>query len=202
MLAILYSEHRRILRESNKRMLVVILVLVVFCIFGVGFFGVSVGRMQEEHNALRYQLSVALAREDCLLRLRSKPMTVGQALDIVDVILSQKEVPVPLVLAVMSQESQFSPWAQSDKNAVGLMQMMPMTFKLYMVNPILQKMPRDPSLNVQAAIAHLADLSNQYKDWKKVLRVYYAGPDHANNKNFDGYVNSILQKAERYGWRA
>jgi hypothetical protein len=41
---------------------------------------------------------------------------------------------------------------------------------------------------------YLADLFNQFGDWKAVFRAYYAGPENYNNKNYDWYANAVLKK--------
>ncbi len=64
-----------------------------------------------------------------LSMLRTRPLTIGQAMDIADAVIQQNNVPIEVVFAVMKQESEFTPEAVSEKGAKGLMQVMPVVWK-------------------------------------------------------------------------
>jgi hypothetical protein len=86
---------------------------------------------------------------------------------------SQKQGLDPsLVKAVIQVESGFNPGALSSKGAVGLMQLMPDTARLYGV-----KDPWDTAQNVKAGTAYLRDLIQYFDgDLEKALAAYNAGP--------------------------
>ena len=136
------------------------------------------------------------AKQEMLGLLRTKPMTVAQALDISDTILHQRNVPVAVVLAVIKQESQFSTTAISNKGAKGLMQIMPETWKIF--TKADYKQVHDPIQNIDVGTRFLADLYNQYGDWKMVFRAYFAGPENAKNPKYDWYANAVLKKVEDF----
>jgi soluble lytic murein transglycosylase-like protein len=82
-----------------------------------------------------------------------------------------------LVRAVMQVESAFNPFARSPKGALGLMQLMPATLKLYgVVNPF------NPAENVRAGVAYLRNLLDRYDDNEELaLAAYNAGPTAVDN---------------------
>ncbi len=147
-------------------------------------------------ETLRSQYSEVKAKEEMLNLLRTKPLTVAQALDISDAVLKQQNVPVPIVLAVIKQESQFTTIAVSNKGARGLMQIMPSTWKSF--TRMDYKQVYDPIQNIDVGTRFLADLHKQYGDWRMVFRAYFAGPENANNSKYDWYANAVLKKVEDF----
>jgi len=136
------------------------------------------------------------AKQEMLGLLRTKPLTVAQALDISESVLHQQNVPVPVVLAVIKQESHFSTTAISNKGAKGLMQIMPETWKIF--TKADYKQVHDPIQNIDVGTRFLADLYKQYGDWKMVFRAYFAGPENAKNPKYDWYANAVLKKVEDF----
>ena len=77
-----------------------------------------------------------------------------------------------LVRAVMQVESAFNPYAISPKGAMGLMQLMPATMRLYGVLNAF-----NPAENVRAGVAYLRDLLDRYSNNEELaLAAYNAGP--------------------------
>lgn len=148
-------------------------------------------------ETLRSQHAEIKAKEEMLALLRTKPLTVAQALDISDAILKQQNVPVPIVLAVIKQESQFTTTAISNRGARGLMQIMPGTWKIF--TNADYKQVHDPIQNIDVGTRFLADLHKQYGDWRMVFRAYFAGPENVKNSKYDWYANAVLKKVEEFG---
>jgi soluble lytic murein transglycosylase-like protein len=147
-------------------------------------------------ETFRSEYLVVKAKGEMLNLLRIKPLTVAQALDISDAVLQQKNVPVPIVLAVIRQESQFTTTAVSNKGAKGLMQIMPDTWKIF--TKADYKQVHDPIQNIDVGTRFLADLHKQYGDWRMVFRAYFAGPENAKNPKYDWYANAVLKKVEAF----
>jgi soluble lytic murein transglycosylase-like protein len=148
--------------------------------------------LKQERDLLQTEYSSIKMRHRLLEMLRTRPLSIGQAMDITDSLILQKKVPIEVVFAVMQQESEFTPEAVSRKGAKGLMQVMPITWRSYA--PPHFKNVTDPVQNVHVGTLYLADLFDQFGDWKVVFRAYYAGPQNYNNKNYDWYANAVTRK--------
>jgi len=203
MSVLLMETHERLVRKVKKRAFIIHGVLALLLAVSVLFPWASKlesDLIRESYGAVRQHLVDYQNRYMLLEILRNKPLTVGQGLDIADVIINQKEVPIHVVLGVISQESDFVINAISKKNARGLMQVLPSTYNTYTESNALKgsNQIHNPVLNIRSGISYLGDLQGTYGDWKKTLRAYYAGPDQSGNKSYDSYAASVLAKAERY----
>jgi soluble lytic murein transglycosylase-like protein len=128
-------------------------------------------------------------REAIYSLLKSKGISLNQGLDLANAIVKQSkelDIPVSMILAVMKKESMFDPRAVSSRNALGLMQVRPVTWKQYAAKLKLDVSTRaafDPATNVIVATHIIGDLRDSYKKtarsesdlWESVLSAYYAG---------------------------
>ncbi len=186
------EDHNRIVRRQNfwhASFHILWAALLAFSIFLPYHFKL-------ERDLLQAKYSPMNARYRMLEMLKTGPLTIAQAMEIADAVVEQNRVPAEFVLAVMQQESEFMPKAVSKRGARGLMQVMPVTWRVY--SPTYPKNAKDPVQNVRIGILYLGDLFDQYHDWKAVFRAYFAGPQNSNNKNYDWYANAILKKAGDY----
>ena len=84
-----------------------------------------------------------------------------------------------LVKAVMKAESNFNPYARSPKGAQGLMQLMPDTARLMMVDN-----PYDPDDNIKGGTKYLKFLDEMFRgDMELMLAGYNAGPNRVLEHN-------------------
>ncbi len=181
------ESHNRIFRRVNFWHVgfhITWAVLLAFSIYLSYHFNLERGLLQEKYASVK-------VRNQMLEMLRMRPLTIRQAMDITDEVIDQNRVPVEVVFAVMQQESELRPKAVSQKGAKGLMQVMPVTWKIYSHS---YKEVTDPVQNVRVGILYLSDLFDQFHDWKEVFRAYYAGPQNYNNRNYDWYANAVLKR--------
>jgi hypothetical protein len=75
-----------------------------------------------------------------------------------------------LVRALIQVESNYKPQARSRKGAMGLMQLMPATARIYNV-----RNPFDPKANIEAGIKHLKSLMERFDGIEIALAAYNAG---------------------------
>ncbi len=204
MTVILKEDQLRLIKKVKSRAFKIHLlgVLLTLCVLSITWIhGLESGIVRESYKLFKGQVDSLIFRQQLYTLLRTKPLTVGQALDVADAILGQDRVPVSLALAMISVESDFDPGAVSYKGAKGLTQVMPIIKTIYAKHPSFGKeinQVHEVSVNVKLGLMYLGDLYERFKDWKKALRAYNAGPENADNKKFDGYANTVLKRAKDF----
>ena len=122
----------------------------------------------------------------------------GPYSEIIDRVAAEQNVPVKLVRAVIQVESAYNVRARSPKGAMGLMQLMPATAKLYAVAD-----PYDPASNIEAGIKHLKSLLQRlpvalalaaYNAGEAAVQRFNGIPPYPETRN---YVARILALANR-----
>ncbi len=109
-----------------------------------------------------------------------------------------------LIHAVVRVESAYDPRAVSRAGAVGLMQLMPATARLYGVRD-----SRNPTQNVYAGVLHLRKLIEQFNDVVLALAAYNAGEHAVINYGYKvppypetrNYVRKVLAFYRQYSRR-
>lgn len=92
--------------------------------------------------------------------------------DIIDTHASTHQLRPELVRAVVQVESGYNQYARSNKGAMGLMQLMPATARVYGVTN-----PYDAEQNIGAGTAYLRDLLDRFEGNEELaLAAYNAGP--------------------------
>jgi len=199
MSCMLTEDHKRIVRRVHLLHLKIHFILGLLlgiALYAPFHYKFERDLLQEAIQTFRSEYCSIKMRHQMLDTLRTRPLTIGQAMDIADTVIQQKNVPVEVVFGIMKQESEFTPSAVSKKGAKGLMQVMPVVWKSY--SPAHFKNPTDPVLNVHVGTLYLADLYHQFGDWREVFRAYYAGPDNYKNKEYDWYANAVVKKASDF----
>ena len=101
----------------------------------------------------------------------------------------QYDVPANLIYAVIRTESDFDSEAVSSVGAVGLMQMMPSTFRWLsddMLGEHLEDgMLYDPETNIRYGVYCLSYLYNEFGLWHTVYAAYNAGPNRVRDWTAD-----------------
>lgn len=163
--------------------------------------GLERSLIKESYDLFKFQYNILWSKQQLYTLLRNKSLSIGQSLDIADAILGQNKVPISIALAMIAIESGFDPTAISHKGARGLTQVMPIVIKEYTNHPSFGKEIKqihEPSVNVKLGLIYLGDLKGRFKDWKKALRAYNAGPENADNKSYDRYANLVLKKSGEF----
>lgn len=204
--AILIEDHKRIMKETKRRALKIhVLGLVaLFMVVGLVMFrDVDRTMTLEVLKSMRSEYDAIRAKQRLIIALRTKPLTVSQVLDVVDTIVDQSHrsgIPVSITLGILEVESEFIPWAVSNKGAKGLGQLMPATFAAY--TPVKDsKAIFDPILNIRSSVLYIEKLKIQFGDWRRTLKAYYGGEGLANNtknKDLDVYVTAVLKRASEF----
>jgi soluble lytic murein transglycosylase-like protein len=110
-------------------------------------------------------------------------------------------LPVELLRAVMTVESNFDPAARSHAGAMGLMQLMPGTAKDMLVADVW-----DPAQNIDGGARYLRVLANLYDgDVAKTLAAYNAGPEAVKRARgvpripeTEQYVRKVIALYQRF----
>lgn len=95
-------------------------------------------------------------------------------------------IPRELVRAMITQESGWNPHAVSNKNAQGLMQLMPATANRYGVSDTFSK-----SENACGGVHYLADLIHEFGDFREAVAAYYCGEHDIANRGLK-YANPAV----------
>jgi soluble lytic murein transglycosylase-like protein len=124
--------------------------------------------------------------------------TAGPFSEIIDRVAAEQHVSAKLVRAVIQVESAYNVRARSSKGAMGLMQLMPATARLYAVAD-----PYDPAANIEGGIKHLKSLLQRlpvalalaaYNAGEAAVQRFNGIPPYAETRN---YVSRILAIANR-----
>jgi len=155
----------------------------------LGLWAIQSGKANGLFSLQRDNFSEYKTKENIYSILRSHGVSLSQGIDIAEVTIRQSnnlDLPISLILAVMKKESVFTPYALSSQNAMGLMQVHPITWEEYVAKLKLKVSTHaafDPVTNIIVATHVLKDLFDYYKRtsrseadlWNSVLSAYYAG---------------------------
>ena len=179
--------------EESKRRWKISFVLVNFIYLTLlASMGLSFLRDEKAKESLflqQHEFDTFKAKETIYTALRNRGVSLSQGLDIAEVTIRQSKklnLSMSLILAVMKKESEFTPYALSSANAMGLMQVHPITWNEYAAKLKLNVFVYaafDPVTNVVVATNIIKDLYDHYRKtarsesdlWESVLSAYYAG---------------------------
>lgn len=108
------------------------------------------------------------------LRAKAQSQSWNSTFDRIIKTIAEKHGLEPgLIHSLIYAESNYDPYAVSSKGAMGLMQLMPETAKMYGV-----RNPFDPRENIEGGVRYLKDLSSlYYRQTDLVLAAYNAGQE-------------------------
>ena len=209
MAVILKEIHEEAIRKIKKRSFKIhvleicfMFLLSLFLMYGKVILKIEKDLAKHSYEVVRSHVIEMRTKLKLLEILKTKPISIGYALEIAEVVFEEsknREIPIPMVLAIIDQESSYQNSAVSEKGARGLMQLMPGTWNQYIDDPKLKKEIGNthiPTLNIRAGMAYLGDLMKKEKDWNKVLSIYVSGnKDIASNQV---YIKQVSNRAKEY----
>lgn len=152
-------------------------------------FSFLIQQFLNDLNAMAGSLVSRIESDD-----RGKYIDQNQLLSIIDQISARYGIDSDLVKAVIKQESNFNPYAVSKAGALGMMQLMPATAKELGVED-----PMDPVENITGGVKYLKTLIDRFRDVKKALAAYNAGPGFVEKNGIENYpyetknyINKVL----------
>jgi soluble lytic murein transglycosylase-like protein len=162
------------------------------------------------------ELDTMKTKETIYTILRNRGVSLSQGLDIAEVTIRQSRklnLSISLILAVMKKESTFTPYALSSQNAMGIMQVHPITWEEYKDKlniKVSSHAAFDPATNIIVATHFLKDLYEYYKKdvrseeeiWKSVLSAYFTGMTSLSQtgmtKSHIKYVTDVKRFKEEF----
>jgi hypothetical protein len=128
----------------------------------------------------------------------NRSVSAAQIDHYIDEAAARHHVDPNLVRALVKVESNFNPRAVSSKGAMGLMQLMPATARLYDV-----RNPYDPAQNIDAGVRHLKGLLENFNgDVPRSLAAYNAGqgaversggiPPYTETRNYVRRITNLM----------
>jgi hypothetical protein len=149
-------------------------------------------------------------KKQILAVLSQSDIKLGDAMKIARTVIAESkkhDIPVSLFLAIMKKESNFDVNARSPVNAMGIMQIHPLTWDAYTRKldlDLSRNMAFDPVFNIMVSAALLSDLRDQYMKkgyeeavlWDYILSSYYAGGQSLKEglkKNHLYYVKKVRE---------
>ena len=209
MTVILKEAHEEAIRKIKKRSFKIhvlgicfTLLLSLFLMCAEVILKIEKDLAKHSYEVVKGHVIEIKAKLKLLEILRTKPISIGHALEIADVVFEEskhREIPISMALAIINQESSYRNSAVSEKGARGLMQLMPVIWNQYIDNAELKKEMGNshiPTLNIRAGMAYLGDLIKKEKDWNKVLSIYASGNRDIESNQV--YISQVFYKAKEY----
>ena len=131
----------------------------------------------------------------------------SEALALIDIAAAKHRVAASFVKSIIAAESNFDPNAVSPRGAIGLMQLMPDTARMFNADPSV------PAQNIDAGTHYLRVLMTRYQksknSMKRVIAAYNAGPGNVDRyrgvppfKETRVYVSRVLGFLHRFEFQA
>jgi len=164
----------------------------------------QVGQKEVSVGGLKSAIHTYRVKQDVMKLLRTKGMSLGQGMDIADGIVaecSSNDLPIDLVMSLMRSESEFYVNAKSSVGAIGVMQLMPITFNETAKELGLDvgiQAAYDPRINIKVGCAKLKKLYKTYqksgRSEAEVLRLALSAYNAGENGGIQpGYVNKVTK---------
>jgi len=195
---------------SKHRQLITLLLIIVFILSVIGFPILVSAKNWVQDSIACGLLKDHLLKKRILEVLNQTDLKLGDARTIAGILIKESrkhDIPISIFLAIMKKESDFNVCALSPVNAMGIMQIHPLTWDAYARKLNLTVSRRhafDPVLNIKVAAALISDLKDRYLKkgynenilWDYILSAYYAGGESLKKglkKNHLYYVKKVRE---------
>ena len=202
-------------QDTSKRKqsgIILLTFFIAFLIIGSPMLVSAKHRLQDLVSASEFlnELDHYWQKKRILKVLSQTELKRGDAMTIARTVIEESkkhDIPVSLFLAIMKKESNFNVHARSPVNAMGIMQIHPVTWDAYTKKlslDVSRKNAFEPALNIMVSAALLNDLRDQYTKrgyeetilWDHILAAYYAGGESLKGglkKNHRYYVKKVRE---------
>ena len=151
--------------------------------------------------------------------IKTNGISLSQGLGIAESILVQSQthqLPPELILAVIKKETDHNPAAISKKGALGIMQIMPVTWDEYVKKlnlNVSRQAAFDPIVNIKVGVYLLKDLFEHYRmnckteqeAWELTLSAYYSGRQDIARNGLRSwhlrYISDVIENQKQYSRR-
>lgn len=196
--------------KTLRSVVLLLSVFIAFLIFGNPLMVSAKNRLKDyvaSSEFLQY-FEDELQKKRILKILCQSDLELKDAREIAETVVEESrkyDIPASLFLAIMKKESNFNIHARSAANAMGIMQIHPLTWDAYTKKlnlDVSRKNAFEPALNIMVSAALLSDLRDQYIKrgfgetvlWDYILSAYYAGGESLKGglkKNHRYYVRKV-----------
>jgi len=191
-------------RRHNQTAGVTILIASLILMLGLSSASADIYRYIDENGVMHFTNAPTSSKFKLFMRERKifiSKLDSNQFDPIITDASKKYGLEAPLIKAVIKAESDFDPNAISHKGARGLMQIMPMNFRLLNVEN-----PFDPHQSIDAGARYLRDMMDRYNGKLNLsLAAYNAGPGAVDRhggvppyQETEEYIERVMRYYQRY----
>jgi soluble lytic murein transglycosylase len=191
-------------RRHNQTAGVAILIASLILMLGLSSASADIYRYIDENGVMHFTNAPTSSKFKLFMRERKifiAKLDSNQFDPIISDASKKYGLEAPLIKAVIKAESDFDPNAISHKGARGLMQIMPMNFRLLNVEN-----PFDPHQSIDAGARYLRDMMDRYNGKLNLsLAAYNAGPGAVDRhggvppyQETEEYIERVMRYYQRY----
>ncbi|PIE70810.1 MAG: lytic transglycosylase [Deltaproteobacteria bacterium] len=205
----IFSRNRHTPSQRSQQLslpgLIILLIILLFAERSIA----DIYKYVDENGVLHFSTSQDTAKHQLYIREKPNVKKRNKATNKYDKVIWEASkkygVSFPLIKAIIRTESNFNPWAISEKGAKGLMQIMPQNFDRLNISD-----PFNPRQNIMGGTKYFKQMLNRFHGRLPLaLAAYNAGPSVVSR--YQGippypetrrYVKKVMAHYNRYKVRA